>query len=254
MKLFRTPCFLDHLNFVDALTLILCGVLVLSSCKNEKPKNDGWTGAKVESKNKESLSSENQKSKSNEGRKADGRKPQMILKFDAFNLHLDSMYLFEPPVQNKKDSILYLYPELGVWPAKHQFSLNLPKEYVIRVSQCIETAVTIMNEGPHCDLVNWKPFRSEAKILEANTGVYTIKDYSAEELQAYSKFSLDNLIEAARAECGDRWAELAKDCESPNEYPCAVAPSKFILKIEFKKRKWSKWQTREVHFMIPMGC
>jgi len=42
----------------------------------------------------------------------------------------------------------------------------LQKEGEIKLYQSFENSITIINEGPHCDLVKWKHYNSEWKELK----------------------------------------------------------------------------------------
>jgi hypothetical protein len=114
-----------------------------------------------------------------------------------------------------------------------------------------ESSVTIMDEGPHLDLTNWKHGQSEEIQLSEKEGEYFYKDQSSQ--MSFPEVSLSELIDAAKKKGGERWAQLAKKCNTPKEYPCSVTPSKYILRLERKVN--GAWIKKGKAIIIPpMGC
>lgn len=114
-----------------------------------------------------------------------------------------------------------------------------------------ETSVTIMNEGPHQDLTDWKHGKSKLVELKKEKNEFLFIDLSKE--IDFPKVSLDELVDEVRRLGGDSWAEVAKKCKTPQDYPCGVSPSKHIFKV--KKEVEGKWVDQGNLVLIPpMGC
>lgn len=125
-----------------------------------------------------------------------------------------------------------------------------------RISERYRTSVTVMGEGPHLDLVNWRHFDSEWMPLEQLTQ-RKFRTLAGERMnvEKFPASTKEELVAAARKAAGD-WPEaidLAKTCPGPNEAPCAVGVSSVYFKIEMLVgEEWTKVGVVEV--MIPMGC
>ena len=125
-----------------------------------------------------------------------------------------------------------------------------------RVFERYRTSMTVMGEGPHLDLVNWRHFDSEWMPLEQLTQ-RKFRTLAAERMdtEKFPATTKEELVAAARKAAGD-WPEaidLAKTCAGPNKAPCAVGVSSVYFRIEMLVGDvWTKVGVVEV--MIPMGC
>jgi hypothetical protein len=135
------------------------------------------------------------------------------------------------------------------------------KKFQFRIEQQYETSVTIMNEGPHMDLVNWKHHVSDWEILEEiNENSFLSKDVSSNDFPAVTT---DEIVEATKQQVAvwakdgygpdERWIELAKKCKNSFEYPCGVSVSQVRLKISVKDgNSWK--EIKIINLIVPMGC
>lgn len=123
-----------------------------------------------------------------------------------------------------------------------------------RVQWQYETSVTVMNEGPHVDLLDWKHFTSSWLDIEPNgAGRYRLPTLTDEQRMEFPQVSPSELVEAVRAEGGDRWAELAANVKTPHAYPSAVGLSAYRVRVV--QRVGSEWQVlHSATFRFPMGC
>ena len=118
----------------------------------------------------------------------------------------------------------------------------------------LETSLTIMDEGPHLDLINWKHCTTEWREVEKISGSEFI-------LPVLEKINVDCFPNVTAAEIraealklgGERWANLIKQDASINDYPLSTALS--LVRIKIEEKISGEWQTITVlHFSIPMGC
>jgi hypothetical protein len=134
-------------------------------------------------------------------------------------------------------------------------------KFKFRIERQYETSLSIMDEGPHMDLLNWKHHVSDWQSLEETGALsYALKDSASEEFPSVSK---QEIIEAVEAESRswatkgysdvDRWVKLAKECTNATAYPCGVSISTVRLRVQVMENKnWKNIQI--IEFIIPMGC
>lgn len=125
-----------------------------------------------------------------------------------------------------------------------------------RIFERYRNSMTVMGEGPHLDLVDWRHFDSEWIELD-QLAQRKFRTLATERMDA-SKFPATTqaeLISAVRKRAAD-WPEaieLAKTCRSPHHEPCAVGVSSVYFRID--KQIGDRWITVGiVEVLIPMGC
>ena len=125
-----------------------------------------------------------------------------------------------------------------------------------RIFERYRTTMTVMGEGPHLDLVDWRHFDSEWIPLD-QLDQRRFRTLESDKMDA-SKFpptTQAELISAVRKRAAD-WPEaleLAKTCRSPHHEPCAVGVSSLYFRIE--KQVGDRWiKVGIVEVLIPMGC
>lgn len=139
------------------------------------------------------------------------------------------------------DLTLRLHPREGV---KADFA----------VEQSFETSLTVMEEGPHLDLLDWKHYNSPWQPLQKlsptdfRTGTITEADsrkfpeVTAKEIQAIVK-----------KEGGATLGKYVSKVKGPNDYPCGVGVSKVRFRITVKAGAEEK-VIKTIEFLVPMGC
>jgi hypothetical protein len=124
----------------------------------------------------------------------------------------------------------------------------------LRVEQRFETSITIMDEGPHLDLIDWKHYYSpwrEIKRLGENRFLTLKTDES--ESGRFPKVTAAEIKQAILKAGGKEWAKLVRRIKGPNDYPSGVGVSKISFRIAVKENE--RWQAvMLLHFKIPMGC
>lgn len=125
----------------------------------------------------------------------------------------------------------------------------------IEIHQAVETSLTIMNEGPHCDLTNWKHYTSDwrkVKSLKSNT--FQVTNYNNGESKQFPKVSIQEVMEAVQKQCGEEWAKHIKDIKSIYDYPCDIDISRYFLKIKATDKVSGDKIEKTIVVLIPMGC
>jgi hypothetical protein len=123
-----------------------------------------------------------------------------------------------------------------------------------RVQVQYETSVSISNEGPHLDLVEWKHFTSEWRDIHPVTRTrFRVPKFSQEERSRFPKVSVMDLKEAVRAAGGDGWLELIRSVSGVYDAPAGVD----ISAIRVRVTPLGGGATKSpfiLDFVIPMGC
>ena len=112
-----------------------------------------------------------------------------------------------------------------------------------------------MNEGPHCDLTDWKHYYSDYKLLKTNsTGQFICDKYSEEEYEKFPKISIEDLKQKVKEQCGDEWLKLIEKVKIPTEYPSGVSISRYYLRVTGKRKDNGKTVRKLIFIETPMGC
>ena len=125
-----------------------------------------------------------------------------------------------------------------------------------RIFERYRTSMTVMGEGPHLDLTDWRHFDSEWIPLE-KLSQRKFRTVAAEkmDIETFPPTTRMELLNAVRKRAGD-WVEvvdLAKNCRSPKDDPCGVSVSSVYFRVErLVGENWVKVGTIEIS--IPMGC
>lgn len=176
--------------------------------------------------------------------------------FEEFILEIDSFEVWDDHgiLSEKQKDTAKVHLELGETIEGKTLRIKSLTDGVLKVYQRFESSVTVMNEGPHCDLINWKHYDSEWKELKIEGGEFLTDTYSKEDWEKFIEVDMGELLEAVRSECGEPWAELVKEAKSPTEYPYGVSTSRVFLKIECYNPNDKTTTERIISFAIPMGC
>lgn len=145
--------------------------------------------------------------------------------------------------------------DLGETLESSVIAIKTEKYEDIEIHQAIETSVTIMNEGSHCDLTNWKHYTSDwrkVKTLTSNT--FQVNSYQNGESKQFPKVSIQKVIDAAQEQCGEEWAKYIKDIKSIYDYPCDIGVSRYFLKIKAMDKVSGEKIEKTIVILIPMGC
>ncbi len=182
--------------------------------------------------------------------------PRTVVSFEDMELTIHGMELYESEGQDyeSKRNLIQFYAELGMSPENKQVQLKLKKNVDrIAVYQAYQTSLTIQNEGPHCDLLEWKHYDSIWLPLNLDEEQsFTILSYKAEEGTKFVDVDFDDIKKAVREFCGSDYAERIKQLEEI-DYPAAISISMIYLKIVMFDEKGERTE-RIIAFEIPMGC
>lgn len=178
------------------------------------------------------------------------------IRFEEFIIQIDSIEVWDEKgkLANQQKDTARIFLELGETIEGQKLKVQKIKKGDIRIYQRFENSVTIMNEGPHCDLTEWKHYNSNWEQLRIENEQFLTESYFEADWEKFIEVDMTELREAVRKQCGEEWAEHIKDVKLPNEYPCGVSTSRIFLKIEFIDQDSKELKERIISFEIPMGC
>ena len=125
----------------------------------------------------------------------------------------------------------------------------------LKIEQRYWTSMTVMNEGPHCDLVDWKHYYSPWKELpEVANGQWKTIRYAKPESQPFPKITLHELKKAVKKHCEEDWFELVKNAQSTSAYPFQVLLSHYEIRITCIDTETGLKIVKTILIETPMGC
>ena len=116
-----------------------------------------------------------------------------------------------------------------------------------------ETSVVITDEGPHCDLVDWKHYQSSWQSLKKlSESKFTFNNYSLKAQKQFPKINIDDFKYFVKNNCGEEWFQLIMNNKSVDEGASSVGVSKVFLKLSGTVN--GKFTTRIIVFYQDLGC
>ncbi len=177
------------------------------------------------------------------------------IQFDFAGLIIDDIDVWEDDeLKNSNRDTTFLYLELGSEIEGKTIEIKPIPKGKIKVYQRHKNSITIMNEGPHCDLLDWKHYHSEWKEIPIQNNRFKTIKYTRKDREKFLDIGMDELKKAVSIHCEGHWADLVKNIKAVNEYPSGVGISHIFLKLEYKENPASDTIVKTVSFEIPMGC
>ncbi len=129
------------------------------------------------------------------------------------------------------------------------------------VEGSFETSLTVADEGPHLDLIDWKHYNSDWVSLTSTDGrrfrIATISEADRRRFPATSPAEIvaavSKRLAGQEAVTRERWVALARQCEGPNHGPCGIALSALRFRV-YAKSPDGRRLLHVVEVAIPMGC
>jgi hypothetical protein len=179
------------------------------------------------------------------------------IKFNELSISISRLIVYneDKKIEQIQKDTVEIYAELGETIEGQLISISSDQLSGLTVEQRYETSVTIMNEGPHCDLTDWKHFYSDWQRLQANnSGQFICDKYSEKEYEKFPKISIDDLKQKVKDQCGDEWLKLVEKIKSPTEYPSGVGISRYYLKVTGQRKDNGQTLTKLIIIETLMGC
>lgn len=179
------------------------------------------------------------------------------IKFNEFSISINRLIIYDRDKRLdhiQKDTVK-IYVEVGEIFEGQIISVSSSLVTDLTIEQRYETSITITDEGPHCDLTDWKHFYSDWKELQPDKkGKFTCVKYSEKEYEKFPGISIDDLKKRVKEHCGEGWLEQIEKIKSPTDYPSAVGISRYYLKVTGKRKDNGDIVTKLIVVETPMGC
>lgn len=188
---------------------------------------------------------------------SENKMPKIInVKFSGANVHIKNLSIVDDDALRHLDyeERLVIDVKLGHSPEKKTIEIKDSNYKSIKILQRYENSITIMNEGPHCDLIDWKHYDSDWKpVKQLSKFKFETLAYSDADYTKFMPVSIADLKLAVSEQCGEDWAKYIDKVKDVNQYPAGVTTSRIFLKfilVDFENNKTEK----TIEFVIPMGC
>ncbi|PHN08270.1 SH3 domain-containing protein [Flavilitoribacter nigricans] len=180
--------------------------------------------------------------------------PLNRIDFGGLSLEMEHLELFDDLGPNGTDTLHFLL-EPGESPETKRLRITRNIYRKIEILQRYETTVTIMDEGPHCDLIEWEHFYSEWEPLTylPSINAYQVRQYSESESRKFIDVTPEELQRAVLQHCGERWAKLIPSDQSVGTYPSGIDISRIFLKLVLTDQD-GQVSEKLLIFELPMGC
>ncbi len=150
------------------------------------------------------------------------------------------------------DSVL-ISLELGDTPLGYMLVFHSQVSTISSVKQRYETSITVMDEGPHLDLINWKHYFSPWVTLKmVSTNQYQAIGYSQAQSEMFPEVNIEEVRRVVKKLGGERWLKHIEDSEDIHTYPLGIGISKVEFVIEYEVL--GKLNQKVLIFDIPLGC
>ena len=126
-----------------------------------------------------------------------------------------------------------------------------------RVLERYRTSMTVMGEGPHVDLVDWRHHDSAWQSMATTTRNHFVsRVISDREESLFPRVSRREMQMAVDSRARRTWpaaSKLVRQCSGPTSYPCAVGVSSRYFRVQ--RRVSGNWVgVGDVEVRLPMGC
>jgi hypothetical protein len=179
------------------------------------------------------------------------------IKFRELSISINRLLIFdeENKLNQVQNDTVNIYAELGETIESQKITVlsNQIKDFTIE--QRYETSITITNEGPHCDLTEWKHYYSDWKTLKTNeSGEFICEKYSEKEYTKFPEVKIEELKEKVKTECGDEMYKLISKNKKIIDNNSEVGISRYFLRIKGKHKYNGQMITKTIIIETPMGC
>ena len=128
-----------------------------------------------------------------------------------------------------------------------------------QIEACREYSVTIMFEGPHCDLTEWKHGYSDwetINVMEDPRGYREIEQLRPESSKGpvFPQIDIEEMKLYVRTYFGEYCYKRIQNITSPFEYPAGVSTSRYIFRVTGRRLDNGLYTTRYFHIDEAMGC
>ena len=156
------------------------------------------------------------------------------------------------------------HPLIDISLNQESISCSTDSLHILKVSYKLESSITVMNEGPHCDLIDWHHGYTDWEPLIPNYASDRIKKGRFDFQFKTAPYQIDSLPfpikdmnrikEKVGDHCGEFWQDHISKSDTPYEYPTAVGISAYLFRVEAKHPSHSEKQYYFIRIPVMMGC
>ena len=178
-------------------------------------------------------------------------------------VHLKGLQIKLKNLKSNDESIVYSFfdkdtinvsVELGGSPEGKTLIVNNGDYKRVSIFQRYENSITIMNEGPHCDLTEWEHYYSNWQpIHKISSNKFETLSYTEDDWEKFTDISIEALKTEVLEHCGEDWVKYIENVKTVKDYPAGVGTSRIFLKILMTDFE-DKVTEKIIKFEIPMGC
>lgn len=184
-------------------------------------------------------------------------KDSPLIKLYDLELQFNDIVIF---VENENESLTFtdtvdLYLDLGETIQGQTFKIVKSGLREIKIEQQYKTSLSISNEGPHLDLLDWKHFTSDwVELIPIDKDKYKAITYSENDQEKFPNFTEAELVDYLKSIGHQGYADLiVNPTYSDGSKHWWTGLSRVSIKVTgFDKE--NKLVTRIINFEIPMGC
>ena len=181
----------------------------------------------------------------------------IIVKFEDFSLIIENIKAWDENNELEKiqnDTVL-ISLDIGEIITNNLIKIFDSKYDKIKIYQRFENSITINNEGPHCDLINWKHYTSKwIELKQIRNGIFETILLDSKQAEKFIEIEIVDFKNAVKKSCGNDWVQLIKDIKSVRDYPCEISTSKIELIVKLIDNSTQETMEKYLIFDIPMGC
>ncbi len=161
------------------------------------------------------------------------------------------------PIKLSKSRRTVMQLHLGEDLDNQELILNFSDNSVeYRVFQRYRTSMSIANEGPHLDLVDWRHFDSPwSQLPSFSPGRFRTLRSDQMDSAGFPRTTQSEILDEVRRQVGhdSPFVDVARTCHGPTDGACWVGISSIYLR--FQKHVRGSWiDVGLVEFRLPMGC
>ncbi|MCC6818734.1 MAG: hypothetical protein IT245_07580 [Bacteroidia bacterium] len=179
------------------------------------------------------------------------------IKFNELSIYIHCLIINknENQIDQVQKDTLEFYAEPGETIEGQLIAISSDQLTNLTIEQRYETSVTIMDEGAHCDLSEWKHYYSDWEKLQVNSsGLFICEKYSQKDYEKFPEIRIEDLKQKVKEQCHDDWFKLIENIKTPNEYPSGVNISRYYLKVSGQRKDNGQIITKLIIIEAPMGC
>ena len=154
-------------------------------------------------------------------------------------------------IEQHADSV-FVYPELGETPEGLAFKLTSPSS-IIKITQHYRTSLSISDEGPHLDLLDWRHHTSKTTALNDSKGYFRLIGYSPAERELFPSYTEKELTDYLKTNFPE-WAKLLYENNKFTKNALSHSISEIYLTIFYTNDHSPEIQKKVIVFQLPLGC